>query len=76
MVDEFRAVQAELKGPGLRGWWVDVLEQLDDQRRESLLAAAADREITHRTISVVLQRWGYDISVPRVSHWRRNYVQR
>ncbi|HEY7823462.1 MAG TPA: hypothetical protein VIG24_11530 [Acidimicrobiia bacterium] len=74
-MDEFRSVQAELKPPGVRGWWVKVLEELDEERREQLEAAAGDREIMHRTISVVLERWGYPVSVGQVAHWRRNHVR-
>lgn len=74
MIDEFLQAQSEIKKPGVTGWWVDVLDQLDDQRRESLLAAAKDRRISHRAISVVLVRWGFDVSREKVAHWRRNVL--
>jgi len=74
MLDEFREAQQQLKRPGVLGWWDLVLPELDDQQRESLLAAAKDRTISHRAISVVLGRWGHDVSREKVSHWRRLYV--
>jgi len=76
ILDVFRQVQEELRRPGVAGWWVEVLEELDDDRRTALETAAADRTITHRTISVVLERWGYQVTPARVAHWRRTYVYR
>lgn len=74
-MDEFRKVQAELERPGVRGWWVKVLGELDDERRGHLEAAAGDPEIMHRTIAIVLERWGYQVNVAQVAHWRRNHVR-
>ena len=73
-VDEFLQVQETLKGPGTVGWWDEVIPQLDDSKRESLLAAAQDRRISHRTISVVLGQWGFGVKPGMVGHWRRNHV--
>jgi hypothetical protein len=73
-VDEFRAVQTGLRRCGVSGWWVKVLADLDDERRGMLEAAAADPEIMHRTIAVVLEQWGFDVNVGQVGHWRRNHV--
>jgi hypothetical protein len=73
-VDEFRAAQESLKGPGMPGWWDRVLPQLDAGQLERLQAAAADSTISHRAIAVVLGQWGHDVNVAKVSHWRRNRV--
>ena len=73
-MDEFRAAQASLKPPGVKGWWVKVLEEVDVERGEALLAAARDPEISNRAISVVLEGWGYPITREKVAHWRRNHV--
>jgi len=75
-VDEFRQAQSQLQGPGIRGWWSTVLAELPDDKRESLLAAAASPDITHRAISIVLKRWGYDVNPVKVGHWRRNHLGR
>ena len=72
MVDEFEAAQAALKRPGVSGWWVKVLDELDEDRRESLLRAKGNPDISHRAISVVLQGWGFDVNREKVAHWRRN----
>jgi len=73
-VDEFLATQGSLKGPGVEGWWVRVLGEVDEARRESLLAAARDPRISHRAIALVLQGWGFAASVAQVGHWRRTHV--
>jgi len=74
MVDEFSEVQAQRKGPGMHGWWDRVLPLLDDADLERLMVAANDRNISHRTISVVLGRWGHPVTVAQVGHWRRTHV--
>jgi len=74
MIDEFAEVQAALKGPGTAGWWERVLPELDPERLDALMRNAADRTISHRTISVVLDRWGYPVTVAQVAHWRRTHV--
>lgn len=73
-MDEFRQAAAELSSPGVRGWWERVLVCLSDDQRESLLAAAASRDISHRAIAVVLGRWGYPVTLVQVGHWRRNHL--
>jgi hypothetical protein len=73
-VDEFLEVQRGQKGPGVAGWWERVLPQLDDGQYERLMDAARAREIGHRTIAIVLGRWGHDVSLAQVAHWRRNHV--
>jgi hypothetical protein len=75
-VDEFAEVQAGLKGPGISGWWEDALPALDDQRRASLLDAAVNKNISHRTIATVLTKWGFEVSAAQVGHWRRTHVGR
>jgi hypothetical protein len=74
-VDEFAEVQAGQKRPGVDGWWERVLPVLDAGQLERLMAAAADRTISHRTVSVVLGQWGHDVSCAQVAHWRRNRVR-
>jgi hypothetical protein len=53
---------------------VRVLGEVDEARRESLLAAARDPRISHRAIALVLQGWGFAASVAQVGHWRRTHV--
>jgi hypothetical protein len=74
MVDEFLQVQNTLGRPGMSGWWEEVLPALSEERRVSLEQAAADRRISHRTVSVVLGQWGFQVSAAQVGHWRRNHV--
>jgi hypothetical protein len=74
MFDEFRQAQAELKGPGTSGWWDSVIPQLDEVQAEALMQAAESRDISHRTISTVLGRWGFEVSYAQVGHWRRTHV--
>ena len=73
-MDEFRDVQDTKKGPGVPGWWDDVVPRLSDDQAAGLLQAATDSSISHRTISIVLTRWGFDVSPGAVGHWRRNHV--
>ena len=73
-MDEFRATQAGMPRPGMSGWWTTVLADLDEDRKASLMDAAADRTISHRTIATVLVRWGFTVTTAQVGHWRRNYV--
>jgi hypothetical protein len=73
-VDEFAQTQAQLNGPGIRGWWAN-LHDLTDEQRQSLDAAGHNRAITHRTISIVLERWGISASPMQVGHWRRNILK-
>jgi hypothetical protein len=75
MVQEFLDVQATKKGPGVAGWWDDVLPRLSDEQAASLKQAATSPSISHRTISIVLGRWGFEVSPGAVGHWRRNHVR-
>lgn len=72
-MDEFAQVQSELKRPnGYRAWWETL--NISDEQREQLLAAGANRAISHRAIHIVLQRWGCDVSIGQVGHWRRTHM--
>ena len=71
-MDEFEQAQANLKGPGVAGWWDRVIPALDDDRRSRLLQAADNKAISHRAISIVLAGWGFDVRPNMVGHWRRN----
>ena len=73
-MDEFLAVQAEAKKPGTDGWWDRVIPALTDEQHRSLLDAAGSRDISHRTIAVVLERWGHKVTPAMVGHWRRTHV--
>jgi len=73
-VDEFLAVQAGQKGPGTFGWWDRVIPELTGEQQASLEQAANNRDISHRTISIVLGRWGHKVTPAMVGHWRRNHA--
>jgi len=74
-VDEFRQAQAQLSGAGVRGWWVRAQEELPEDKWQALLDAAASSDITHRAISIVLERWGVKVSPIQVGHWRRTHAR-
>jgi len=74
-MDEFTTVQADLKGPGYQGWWDHILPQLTEEQTANLNLAAASHGISHRTISIVLTRWGFPVTPGQVGHWRRNHVR-
>jgi hypothetical protein len=73
-VDEFTAVQSQIKGPGTTGWWEAVIPNLTDKQQADLMAAAGSKAISHRTISIVLGQWGHRVSAAQVGHWRRTHV--
>jgi len=73
-VDEFLRVQNDAAKPGTTGWWDRVLPELSEKQLASLMEAARSKGISHRTISIVLGKWGYQVSAPSVGHWRRSYV--
>ena len=73
-MDEFTAVQAQIKGPGTTGWWAEVLPALTEKQHDDLMQAAGSKAISHRTISIVLGQWGYRVSATQVGHWRRTHV--
>lgn len=71
-MDEFIQVQQQTGAPGVTGWWGRVLPTLTPEQVESLDQAADSPDISHRTISIVLGRWGHKVSPGQVGHWRRN----
>lgn len=72
-MDEFRQAQQQLKRPnGYRAWWETL--DLTDEQRQALMAAGADPTISHRAIHIVLQRWGCQVSIGQVGHWRRTHM--
>ena len=71
-MDEFLAEQERQRGPGTTGWWQRAETDLDPERWASLTAAADNPNISHRTISIVLERWGVKVTPGMVGHWRRN----
>ena len=73
-MNEFYEAQRQVKPSGVSGWWVKVLADIDQTRRDQLIEAASDPNISHRAIAVVLQRWGYSVSPGSVGHWRRNHA--
>lgn len=73
-MDEFLQVQSELGTPGVAGWWDRVLPELSEEQRQSLGQAAGNSSISHRTISIVLGRWGHRVTPAQVGHWRRTHV--
>ena len=73
-MNEFREAQRQLKGPGMIGWWEDVLPRLSPEQETALRAAAADRTISHRAVKVVLERWGFPVTLAQIGHWRRTHV--
>lgn len=74
-LEEFWEAQQGRK-PGTAGWWERVLPELSEEQVDSLNQAAGNPTISHRTISVVLGRWGFEVSPAAVGHWRRNYASR
>ena len=71
IMDEFEQVQSQAK-PGTQGWWDRVLPDLTPEQAEKLDGAAGSRSISHRTISIVLGQWGFDVSAAQVGHWWRS----
>lgn len=71
-MDEFLQTHLEVtKKAGSRSWYDRTVERLTAEQREALDTALADPAIGQRAISVVLKRWGCDISVGQVGHYRR-----
>ena len=70
-MDEFEQVQSQSK-PGTQGWWDRVLPNLTPEQAETLDRTAESRNISHRTISIVLGQWGFEVSAAQVGHWRRS----
>ena len=51
-----------------------ILDELDDDRADSLRTALTDLSYSVPTIVKVLQKWGYKISTYPVAEWRRKNV--
>ena len=51
-----------------------ILDELDDDRTDALMAALTDLSYSTPTIVKVLQKWGYKISTYPVAEWRRKNV--
>jgi hypothetical protein len=71
-VDEFLQAQADVKKPGVPGWWETM--NLTVEQKAKLDAAAGNPAITHRAIATVLRQWGVDVNLGQVGHWRRNHA--
>ena len=71
-VSEFAQEQERRRRPS--GWYERIAPQLTDEQRTDLDAALADKNISATVISVVLQRWGYEVSMQAVGNHRRRYV--
>lgn len=72
-MDEFTEVQMTLTSRGMSGWWDRAV--LSDEQWAQLNAAADNPEITRRAISIVLSRWGVDVSITQVGYWKQNRVR-
>ena len=72
-MDEFRALQKTMRGPGFVGWWEHVIPELTAAQAADLVDAGKDRRISHRVISIVLGQWGYEVTPAQVGHWRRSH---
>ena len=71
-MNEFAVEQERQARPGTTGWWVYAEQALDSGQFAQLQEAADTPTISHRTISVVLERWGVKVTPGMVGHWRRN----
>ncbi len=71
-MDEFKQAQRELRKGGRSGWW-DNTDMGADQW-SLLIDAARNPKISHRAIATVLNRWGVEVTVAQVGHWRRSHV--
>ena len=72
-MDEFEQVQSELKRPnGYRAWWQII--DLTDEQRDALEKAGANPAISHRAIHIVLKKWGHEVPVGSIGHWRRTHM--
>jgi hypothetical protein len=71
-MDEFKQAQQELRKGGRSGWWETA--DMSAEMWDSLINAARDPQISHRAITTVLNRWGVEVTLSQVGHWRRSYV--
>ena len=71
-MSEFRDEQTRAR-TGMPSWYDVITPQLTDQQRADLDDALRDRAIFPRTISLVLDRWGYQVTTGQVSWHRKRY---
>ena len=71
-MDEFLQAQTEMGKPGVPGWWENL--PLTEQQQADLDVAARNPSISHRAIMTVLGRWGVQVTLGQVGHWRRDHV--
>ena len=48
-----------------------IIDELDAERAEALVAALNDLSYSVPTIKAVLNKWGIDVSTYPISEWRR-----
>ena len=51
-----------------------IIDELDTERSEALVAALSDLSYSVPTIKAVLNKWGIDVSTYPISEWRRKNV--
>ena len=51
-----------------------IIDELDAERAEALVAALNDLSYSVPTIKAVLNKWGIDVSTYPISEWRRKNV--
>jgi len=51
-----------------------IIDELDAERAEALVAALSDLSYSVPTIKAVLNKWGIDVSTYPISEWRRKNV--
>ena len=51
-----------------------IIDELDSERSEALVAALSDLSYSVPTIKAVLNKWGIDVSTYPISEWRRKNV--
>ena len=72
-MSEFHDAQQQRKC-GKPSWYDVIVPELDEQRRQSLDDALADRTIFHTTISRVMEGWGHPVSASQVAHYRQTQL--
>ena len=51
-----------------------IIDELDAERSEALVAALNDLSYSVPTIKAVLNKWGIDVSTYPIAEWRRKNV--
>ncbi len=72
-MDEFIKADDELRGRrgNARSWYEKITPEITDEQKAALDEALRSREITDRAISLVLERWGFDVKPNTIGMWRR-----